>query len=102
MIVRSLVLFALHFCMICFPRYFYLRFRLRARNHIYRCTAQVDVYLDLASPDSAAAWKTTWEVVSEHGFRTEFEFHILPILQNKIVFDAAKVGLSGTKKKQGQ
>ena len=59
----------------------------------------MDVFLDLACPDSVAAWTTIKQVVWDYGFRTEFVFHILPMSKNQAVFDAAKVGLSGTKGK---
>lgn len=51
---------------------------------------KVDVFLDLACPDSAAAWTTIKQVVWDYSFRTEFVFHILPLSQNQVVFDAAK------------
>lgn len=54
---------------------------------------QVDVFLDLAGPDSAAAWPTIRQVVWEYGFRTEFVFHILPAPRNEVAFYAAKVCL---------
>ena len=53
----------------------------------------MDVFLDLAGPDSAAAWATISQVVWDYGFRTEFVFHVLPSPQNQVSFDAAKVSL---------
>ena len=58
---------------------------------ITNVAAQVDVFLDLACPDSAAAWPTIKETVWGYGFRTEFVFHVLPTSQTQVAFDAAKV-----------
>ena len=76
-----------------FPRFFFtfVRFALHTTNNDI-AAPQVDVYLDLACPDSAAAWPTVRQIVWEYGFRTEFVLHILPTSQSDVAFDAAKVG----------
>lgn len=52
---------------------------------------QVDISLDLACEDSAIAWTTLKQLVLEYEFRTKIVFHVLPMPQNQMAFDTAKV-----------
>ncbi|CAN0445820.1 unnamed protein product, partial [Laminaria digitata] len=50
----------------------------------------VDIFLDLACPESAVAWPTIKKIAWEYEFRTEMVFHILPMPRNQMAFDTAK------------
>eukprot|EP00752_Nemacystus_decipiens_P002559 g2400.t1 len=50
----------------------------------------VDVFIDLACPQSAAAWPTLKRIVREQRHRVDFVFHVLPMSEHPIGFFAAK------------
>eukprot|EP00903_Cladosiphon_okamuranus_P010594 g10018.t1 len=52
---------------------------------------QVDVFIDLACPKSAAVWPTLKWIVKEERHRVDFVFHVLPLSDYPIGYFAAKV-----------
>lgn len=56
----------------------------------------MDIFLDLACPDSAAAWPILKQTAEDYADVADFAFRIFPLPFNHFAFDAAKVmGVNG-------